>query len=70
MTDSECSSFATYCEEVQLCRRTTWAAPRFYAKLAAGFTPGGILPTDEWNDLLDFVSPDVSLPVCPVTPHH
>ena len=27
------------------------------------------LTTQEWNDLLDFVAPDVPPTVCPVTPH-
>jgi hypothetical protein len=28
------------------------------------------LTTEEWNDLLDFVSPDVPPTVCPIAPHH
>jgi hypothetical protein len=28
------------------------------------------LTTEEWNDLLDFVAPDVPPTVCPIQPHH
>jgi hypothetical protein len=59
--------FATYCEQNRLPSDDVGSAA-FYANWLKIHTRRD-LTTDEWNDLLDFVSPDVPPTVCPVAPH-
>ncbi len=60
--------FATYCEQNNLPSDEVGSAA-FYANWHKIQT-GQRLSTEEWNDLLDFVSPDVPPTVCPIGPHH
>ena len=60
--------FVTYCEQNNLPSDEVGSAA-FYANWRKIQT-GHRLSTEEWNDLLDFVSPDVPPTVCPIGPHH
>ena len=59
--------FATYCELNDMPSDAVGSAA-FYANWRKIHTRRD-LTTEEWNDLLDFVSPDVPPTVCPIAPH-
>jgi hypothetical protein len=59
--------FATYCEQNDLPSDEVGSAA-FYANWRKIHT-GQRLSTVEWNDLLDFVAPDVPPTACPVARH-
>ena len=60
--------FATYCEQNSMPSDEVGSAA-FYANWRKIQTRQD-LTTEEWNDLLDFVSPDVPPTVCPIGPHN
>jgi hypothetical protein len=60
--------FATYCERNRMPSDEVGSAA-FYANWLKIQTSRD-LTTEEWNDLLDFVAPDVPPTVCPILPHH
>jgi len=60
--------FATYCEQNGMPSDEVGSAA-FYANWLKIHTRRN-LTTEEWNDLLDFVAPDVPPTVCPVAPHN
>jgi hypothetical protein len=60
--------FATYCDQNGMPSDDVGSAA-FYANWYKIHTRRG-LTTAEWNDLLDFVSPDIPPTVCPIAPHH
>jgi hypothetical protein len=60
--------FATYCDQNGMPSDEVGSAA-FYANWHKIHTRRG-LTTAEWNDLLDFVSPDIPPTVCPIAPHH
>ena len=51
------------------CRQNDVGSAAFYANWRKIHTRQD-LTTEEWNDLLDVVSPDIPPTVCPITPHH
>lgn len=59
--------FAAYCARNQLPSDEVGSAA-FYANWRKVHRLPK-LTTEEWNDLLDFVSPDVPPTVCPITSH-
>lgn len=59
--------FATYCEQNSMPSDEVGSAA-FYANWLKIRTRRD-LTTEEWNDLLDFVAPDVPPTVCPITSH-
>lgn len=60
--------FAAYCERNGMPSNEVGSAA-FYANWLKIHTRHD-LTTEEWNDLLDFVAPDVPPTVCPVAPHN
>jgi hypothetical protein len=60
--------FATYCDQNGMPSDDVGSAA-FYANWRKIHTRRD-LTTEEWNDLLDFVSPDIPPTVCPIVPHH
>ena len=58
--------FATYCEQNGMPSDKVGSAA-FYANWLKIHTRRD-LTTEEWNDLLDFVAPDVPPTVCPIAP--
>ena len=59
--------FAAYCQQNGMPSDEVGSAA-FYANWRKIQTRRD-LTTDEWNDLIDFVSPDAPPTVCPI-PHH
>lgn len=59
--------FAAYCEQNNMPSDDVGSAA-FYANWRKIHTRQD-LSIDEWNDLLDFVSPDVPSTVCPIPTH-
>jgi len=60
--------FITYCEQNGMPSDDVGSAA-FYANWRKIHTRQD-LTTEEWNDLLDVVSPDIPPTVCPIAPHH
>ena len=60
--------FVTYCEQNGMPSDEVGSAA-FYANWRKIHTRQD-LTTEEWNDLLDVVSPDIPPTVCPIAPHH
>ena len=60
--------FVTYCEQNGMPSDDVGSAA-FYANWRKIRTSRN-LTTEEWNDLLDVVSPDIPPTVCPIAPHH
>lgn len=60
--------FVTYCEQNGMPSNDVGSAA-FYANWRKIHTRQD-LTTEEWNDLLDVVSPDIPPTVCPIAPHH
>ena len=59
--------FVTYCEQNGMPSDDVGSAA-FYANWRKIHTRQD-LTTEEWNDLLDVVSPDIPPTVCPIAPH-
>ncbi len=59
--------FTTYCERNGMPSDEVGSAA-FYANWHKIHTQR-VLTAEEWNDLLDFVSPDIPPTVCPITSH-
>lgn len=60
--------FVMYCEQNGMPSDNVGSAA-FYANWRKIHTRQD-LTTEEWNDLLDVVSPDIPPTVCPIAPHH
>jgi hypothetical protein len=60
--------FAAYCERNGMQSDEVGSAA-FYANWLKVHTRRNLTP-EEWNDLLDYVSPSVLPTVCPIPPHH